>query len=78
MANCDGTYVRQSGRGFTYRYRACWTRSVSGSVIFDSTVQREGLVIARPRGQLDDVAPGEEDGLVRKAIESAVEDSVIE
>ena len=78
MSDCDGIYERRSGRGFTYKYRACWTRTQNGSVIFDSTVRREDLVIVQPRGQLNHVTPGDEEAQVIKAIEFAVERSVIE
>jgi hypothetical protein len=78
MSDCDGVYERRSGRGFLYKYRACWTRTPSGSVVFDSTVRREDLIIVQPRGLLNDVIVGDEEVAVIKAIELAVERSVIE
>jgi hypothetical protein len=78
MSDCDGVYERRSGRGYIYKYRACWTRTPSGSVVFDSTVRREDLIIVQPRGLLNHVAAGDEKAEVIKAIEFAVESSVIE
>jgi hypothetical protein len=77
MPSFWGTYQRESGRGFTYCYTASWSL-VQSTIVFDSTVTREEMIIARPRGQLGFRPDADVETLVVEAVQSAIESSQVE